>query len=204
MVLLMKTEKYVHDKFEKLYNIFTGTSFLKSEGLAGEVPFYISHFEPEFQNEVDTAICNIKKKLFSSGVQVLDINLYELCIELLKVEDDLEFIIEKEKSFENKKDLLSEIQNYLDIHEVVVPKIKKMIAKEAHDIVFLTGVGLVYPYMRSHNILNNLQKISKKPTVMFFPGKYVHHGSTGSSLNLFGKLLDDRYYRAKDLDLYDV
>jgi len=60
----------------------------------------------------------------------------------------------------------------------------------------LTGIGLVFPYIRSHTILNNLQSVIKKtPVVIFFPGVY-----DGNSLNLFGKLKDDNYYRAFLLD----
>jgi len=31
---------------------------------------------------------------------------------------------------------------------------------------------------------------------MFFPGEYQHSLDTGASLVLFGKLQDDKYYRA--------
>ena len=59
------------------------------------------------------------------------------------------------------------------------------------------GVGEVFPYIRSHTVLNNLQSTAKeKPTIMFFPGEYRQSAEKGSSLNLFGKLLDDNYYRA--------
>ena len=58
-------------------------------------------------------------------------------------------------------------------------------------------VGEVFPYIRSHNVLNNLQKVAKeKPTVMFFPGVYTHSLEFGASLDLFGRLHEDRYYRA--------
>ena len=62
---------------------------------------------------------------------------------------------------------------------------------------FLTGVGEVFPYIRSHNVLNNLQSHAKlRPTVLFFPGRYVHSLEKGASLDLFGILHDDKYYRA--------
>ena len=35
-----------------------------------------------------------------------------------------------------------------------------------------------------------------KPTVMFFPGEYRHSLEQGASLELFGLLHDDKYYRA--------
>ena len=64
-------------------------------------------------------------------------------------------------------------------------------------MLLITGVGEVFPYIRSHNVLNNLQRVAKGyPTVMFFPGAYTHEMATGASLDLFGKLHDDKYYRA--------
>ncbi len=68
------------------------------------------------------------------------------------------------------------------------------------DIVFLTGIGEVFPYIRSHNVLNNLQSVVVgKPMLMFFPGRYEQSDTLGSSLVLFGRLKDDQYYRAKNI-----
>jgi hypothetical protein len=69
-------------------------------------------------------------------------------------------------------------------------------------ILFLTGIGEVYPYVRSHNVLNNLQRIAKdQPTLIFFPGRYSHSLEKGAALDLFSRLQDDRYYRA--FNVYD-
>ncbi|MBN9325199.1 MAG: DUF1788 domain-containing protein, partial [Delftia acidovorans] len=55
------------------------------------------------------------------------------------------------------------------------------------------------------NVLNNLQSTAKeKPTVMFFPGKYTQSLDTGASLDLFGILHDDKYYRAFDITHYEI
>ena len=74
------------------------------------------------------------------------------------------------------------------------------------DIAALESEGVeVYPYIRSHNVLNNLQSTAKdKPTVMFFPGRYTHALATGASLELFGMLHDDKYYRAFNILNYEV
>lgn len=62
-------------------------------------------------------------------------------------------------------------------------------------IIFITGIGKCYPFIRSHTILNNLhQIIDNVPVVMFFPGKY-----TGQELMLFSEIKDDNYYRAFQL-----
>ena len=60
------------------------------------------------------------------------------------------------------------------------------------DVVIIGGVGRVYPYMRSHNVLNNLQHVfDDVPVVLLYPGEY-----SGQSLTLFGEFEDDNYYRA--------
>ncbi len=74
--------------------------------------------------------------------------------------------------------------------EVFLNKIKEQV--DDYNVVFITGIGKVYPFVRSHNILNNLQEVLDNiPVIMFFPGKY-----DGQSLKLFGKFKDDNYYRA--------
>jgi hypothetical protein len=63
---------------------------------------------------------------------------------------------------------------------------------EQHDLVIVSGVGSVWPLLRSHTLLNNLQPVmGKTPLVMFYPGRY-----DGQSLRLFGKIKSDNYYRA--------
>ncbi|MCB1218920.1 DUF1788 domain-containing protein, partial [bacterium] len=97
------------------------------------------------------------------------------------------------------------LQGVLDPETHLVPEIGARLSGQEYDVLFLSGVGEVYPYIRSHNVLNNLQSTAKeKPTVMFFPGKYTHSLATGASLDLFGILHDDKYYRAFDITHYEI
>ena len=102
--------------------------------------------------------------------------------------------MEQDISKEQLKELL---QNVLDSEAHLIPEISRVLDKNLFDILFITGIGEVFPYIRSHNVLNNLQSTAKdKPTVMFFPGEYTHSLVSGASLDLFGVLHDDKYYRA--------
>jgi hypothetical protein len=96
------------------------------------------------------------------------------------------------------KDQLKELlQGVLDPEGHLVPAIASKLSGTEFDVLFLSGVGEVFPYIRSHNVLNNLQSTAKeKPTVLFFPGSYTHSLESGASLDLFGRLHDDKYYRA--------
>ena len=78
-----------------------------------------------------------------------------------------------------------------------MPAIAQKMKQKQFDVMFITGVGEVFPYIRSHNVLNNLQSTATdQPTILFFPGNYTQSQETGASLDLFGRLHDDKYYRA--------
>ncbi len=141
----------------------------------------------------------MKNKLESSGVTVLEIDLYDLTCEVLIEKGGMERMFEVEKR-RSKDKFLKVLQSTLNIHQVLMPKVKAMIDASNAQVYFLTGIGLVYPFIRSHNVLNNLQNIAKDaPTVTFFPGDY-----NGHSLNLFGMLKDDNYYRAFNIETIKV
>lgn len=182
-------------KFDDLYKKLSSGWFLKKDGLGGEIPFFISPYKAEQELQVKDAIRMLIKKLDTSGVSVLEINLYDLVCEILEEKGGMDrmFKVEKAKS---KEKFLRAIQSSLNIHQVLMPKIEGKIKQSDAKIYFLTGIGLVFPIIRSHNVLNNLQNIAKEaPTVAFFPGDY-----NGHSLNLFGLLKDDNYYRAFNID----
>ena len=65
-------------------------------------------------------------------------------------------------------------------------------------------VGEVFPFLRSHILLNNLQSVvTDMPMVLFFPGEYITSYEHGFKLNLFGKF-EGPYYRAFKLEDYVI
>jgi hypothetical protein len=190
------TQKNLAECQSHLLNVVASKPFLNNEGLNNEVPFHICPFDPVITSDMVQLIKQLKNELDDAGVKVLDINLYDLVIEILKEEGDWEWILENEATL-SRAELKEELQGILDTESVLMPVIAKKMANTPFDVMFITGVGEVYPYIRSHNILNNLQRVAKlQPTLMFFPGSYQHSLASGASLVLFGKLTDDKYYRA--------
>ena len=109
---------------------------------------------------------------------------------------DWEFWIENEPA-QGKEELLKAIQSLVDSEKKIAPAFAEKIENTDFDIMFITGVGEVFPFIRSHTVLNNLQSVATAhPTVMFFPGDYSYSIEEGASLDLFGELRDDKYYRA--------
>jgi len=199
----MKTHS-MQERFQHLLTVISSTRFLQMQGLGNEVPFFICPFQTKESVDMERLRLQLVNRLEQNGIDVLDINLYDLSIELLirrKIWDktiEIETTVDKEKL----KELL---QGVLDPESQLVPAIANKISQTAHDVLFLSGVGEVYPYIRSHNILNNLQSTAKdKPTVMFFPGAYTYSLESGASLDLFSKLHDDKYYRAFNIFHYET
>ena len=190
------TRKSLAESQAHLLRVLSSQRFLRNEGLNNEVPFHICPFDPEIAADMAQASKQLANELADQGVCVLGINLYDLVVEILKEEGDWEWLIENEPTL-SREELKEELQGILDTESVLIPAIVKKMKGSAFDVMFITGVGEVFPYIRSHNILNNLQRVAKEqPTLMFFPGKYQHSLASGASLRLFDKLQDDKYYRA--------
>lgn len=185
---------------EHIFAVLSGSRFLKMEGLSNEVPFFIYPYPAERALEVAKAKRRIKTRLATEkGIGVREVNLYDLSVELLKNRGDWDEVLEVESTID-KSEFTEMLRSMLNPQQHLAPAIREKIADSNFDIVFLTGIGEVFPYIRSHNVLNNLQSVvTGKPMLMFFPGRYEQSETLGSSLVLFGRLKDDQYYRAKNI-----
>lgn len=186
----------MQERFAHLLKVISSERFLKMQGLGNEVPFFICPFAPNEANEMARMQKQLLHRLEQTGICVLEVNLYDLSVELMRARGVWERVLQIEPSV--SKDQLKELlQGVLDVETNLVPAIAQRMQASSFDVMFMFGVGEVFPYIRSHNVLNNLQSTAKEhPTVMFFPGAYTHTLEGGASLNLFGRLQDDKYYRA--------
>lgn len=189
---------------EHLFKVVTSQRFLTKQGLGNEVPFFICPYAAAEGMAMEEDRADLITRSAHAGVRVLDLNLYDITLQILAERGILEQILEIEQGTD-KAELKELLQGVLDPQAHLVPIVAEMIKATLHDVIFLSGVGEVYPYLRSHNVLNNLQSTAKEaPTVMFFPGNYTHALATGASLDLFGLLHDDKYYRAFNIMNYEV
>lgn len=192
------------ERAEHLFKVVTSQRFLTKKGLGNEVPFFICPYPAEEGLTMNEDRADLVTRIRHAGVGVLDLSLYDLSITILEERGILDQILDIEPDTE-KDELRELLQSVLDPQANLIPKIGEAIEATPHDVIFLSGVGEVYPYIRSHNVLNNLQSTAKdKPTVLFFPGSYTHALATGASLDLFGRLHDDKYYRAFNILNYEV
>lgn len=196
----MTEERDMAKEEKHLLDVLHGKRFLQREGLSNEIPFFIYPFPPDAAVAVAKSKERIKNKLATShGVTVREINLYELSVDILKGRGVWDRLLAMEPD-QDKDDFREMLQGMLDPQDHIAPAVQKKVSDGDYDILFLTGIGEVFPYIRSHNVLNNLQSVvTDKPMLIFFPGRYEQSDDLGSSLVLFGRLTDDQYYRAKNI-----
>lgn len=180
-----------------LFAVLSSGRFLRMQGLGNEVAHFIYDYDPSWEIPVNGARKRLARKLSMQGISVLDIDLYELCHQLLVERKVWDRLIDIEPSLD-KDDFRSTLQNVLDPERYLAPAIGERVKQADPAIVFLSGIGKVFPFIRSHTVLNNLQSVvSDRPLLMFFPGRYEVSSTQGSALVLFGQLKDDSFYRAK-------
>ena len=73
-----------NELLEHLISIVSNKEFLNNNNPNNEIPFYICPFLPQFTLEVYEVINFLEKQLNRKEIKVLEIDLYDLSIKLLK------------------------------------------------------------------------------------------------------------------------
>jgi len=197
---------------EQLFQIFSHPNFLAMKGLANEVPMFIQTYPPGEEDKTELTIANIAARLKKEGIPVAVIDLFDLVLDLLSASDLLDRAIEKEPTLTKRK-MLEMLNNVADPETRLIPHLSKIIGAPDIKISLIKGVGHLYPFLRTHTILESLQPaMVQHPVVMFFPGEYIHEENGPSQLRLFGQLTESPqsrrftrpYYRATNLDHYRI
>lgn len=184
----------IDERLGKIEEKIRDKGFLKNKGLGNEVGHYIFDYSPKYELHVRNHIAYLKEKINRPGIhiKIVEFDLYDMVINILKDRGYLEkcFQFEKTKGIDHTYKAIIKMLRLTTKSNLLVNHIIENTPKES--IIFITGVGKCYPFIRSHNVLNNLhQVLDTVPVIMFFPGEY-----SGQSLRLFGTIKDDNYYRA--------
>lgn len=166
-------------------------SFLTNRGLSNEVGIHVFCYDPKDELTVRAYFESLKSKS-DVPYRLVERDLYKIFLELCEDKHIMNSISNMEER--KGKEYLSEQLQKVATPEAFVEKMKYE-PHEKGDVLLISGVGKVYPFMRSHKILDNIQHIfSDIPVLMLYPGAF-----NGQDLDLFGKFLDGHYYRAFNL-----
>ena len=193
--------KTIYQRLDEIIQRITKESFRENTGLGNEIGYYIFDYEPRYEMLVREHVRFLKQKINDGdyGFYIKEFDLYEIMLELLETKGYLEknFKMEQVKGSEFVFNATKKTLRLTEKDDLIIQYIRDRVVKG--DVVFITGVGKVWPIIRSHTVLNNLhQVLDEVPVIMFFPGVY-----DGLELVLFEEIKDDNYYRAfKLVDRY--
>lgn len=197
---------------EQLFQILSHPDFLAMKGLANEVPIFIQTYHPGNEDRMEQTVIAIIARLKKEGIPVAVVDLFDMVLDLLSSSGRLDKAIASEPAMPKRK-MLEMLNNVADPKTMLIPKLSEIIGLPDIKVSLIKGAGHVYPFLRTHTILESLQPaMMKHPVVMFFPGEYTHEESGASQLRLFGPLVDPPqsyrftkpYYRAFNLDHYRI
>ncbi len=186
---------------ERLLKIFSSPSFLSCEKIRNEAPLFTQPYEVEHEDEVAAMIRDLCAQLRTSGIQVVHLDMFELTLDILRESGRLDKVLEKEADLGPVK-MLQLLKARLDVKREILPRIEKAHTQAGLQLTLLSGFGHVYPFLRTHNIIESLYTVlPAHPVVFFFPGDYSYTDKFGSRLLLFGHE-GAGHYRAINLDTY--
>ena len=187
----------VRERFDRFRKKIRDPAFQENRGLSNEVGFYIFDYDPKdelfVRNEVEDIAHNSTTASIGANVQVF--NLFDVVIRLIDEMGYLQQFIQIEEK-DGIDMVIRQINNVLKMGKernlIVQYILDHLEHRDERNIIFITGVGQVFPLIRAHRVLNTMtQVINQTPVVMFYPGSY-----NSLSLRAFGKLDDKNYYRA--------
>src|SRR5690625_679731 len=183
----------INARLDQIKEKIKDDKFIEGRGLGNEISFYIFDYHPKHELIVRDEIRSLKETFSHAmyGRRIIEFDLYKMLLDIAKEKKIYEQIFEKEKN--EGKEALFKALSHFSKPEIFLDRMVRQV--KDHNVIFITGVGKIYPFIRSHTILNNLQeKIDHISVIMFYPGTY-----DGQSLNLFDTFKDDNYYRAFQL-----
>lgn len=162
--------------------------FLEGKGLSNEVNIRIFCYDAADEMIVRQFIDRITTDP-SIGCHPVECNLYQIFLTLCDELDITDAIPEMEEA-EGKEFLLEQLHSAIGEGEFI-----EKLQYAPHlpgDILLLTGVGDVFPFMRVHSLLEALQPhFGDIPILVMYPGSF-----DGSYVRLFDRLTPNPYYRA--------
>jgi hypothetical protein len=183
----------LEERLNQILPRVTSRDFLDSKGLGNEIGFWIFDYPPEREMDVRSFLTGTVLPALGKQVPPIKadaVDLLKLVTDLLEERNLLDKVMEMQK---NKGDdsTLSALRSVLK-EDKIAQKIASKHDIANLDLLILSGVGAVYPMLRTHTLLSALHPImGNTPLLMFFPGRYDGH-----SLRLFNTLAEDHYYRA--------
>lgn len=184
----------IQEHLKKLDEVIQKEDFLLNRGLGNEVGYYIFDYDPKDELIVRDYINGISGTIVGDNYEVKVYNLYTIMLDYLTKRG----FTEKAINMEKRRGLQKLVESIGRLLKMDLAEEKNIFFEHVDtntpekSVVFLTGIGELYPLIRAHSILNKMHQVfDRVPVVMMYPGEYDE-----LSLTILNTNKDDNYYRA--------
>lgn len=178
----------IKERLDQLRRLIQEPDFLEGKGLSNEVNIRIFCYDAAEEMTVQHFVEQITTDQ-SLNCRLIECNLYQT---FLSICDDLDITDAIPEMEENDGGIFLLEQLHSAIGEGEFIEKIQYAPHEKGDVLMLTGVGDVFPFMRVHTLLEALQPyFSDVPIMVLYPGQF-----DGRHLKLFSRLQPNDYYRA--------
>lgn len=168
--------------------------FLHNRGLGNEIGFFTFCYDASLELRACEFFAQLEAESASGALpcNLMVRNLYDTFLGLLEKKRILA-AVPKQEARRGSDHLLKRLRS------IATPEaLASELAYAPHrpgDVLLLTGVGEIYPFLRVHTLLDNMHvAFGDIPVVVAYPGRF-----NGQSFSLFNMLDDGNYYRAFDI-----
>ncbi len=179
----------INERLDRLKLKIQTEDFLWGKGLSNEVNIWIFCYEPTEEMTVHNFVEGLIVEQ-NLKCRVHNFNLYEVFLDICRKKN----ILSKIPAMEEKKgkDYLLRQMHSITTESAFINQINFEPQTRGTDMILLSGVGDVFPFMRVHSLLEAMQPhFSNMPILVLYPGKFED-----AQLKLFNKLKPNSYYRA--------
>lgn len=193
---------------EQLYEKLCSKTFQDTENGDLFYNFFVYLYSAGSENEMRSQIAQIKKNIRRpvNNVDVLTLDIFEeFCNYLDSMSfgphpSVLKYMLEKDAG-DSHDNVTRTLMTHAGsdgfmkcLHERIMRHVETIGDDLIRPYVFIYGLGNIYPYLRTSNLLNRYEpynRTGRYKIILFYPGE-----ADGASFRLFGDLEDRHTYRA--------
>ena len=177
----------LNERLDELKRLIQSQEFLEGKGLSNEVNIRIFCYEPD----KEMTVRHFTEKLVSDSklaCHLKEYNLYKVFLSICDAKRITPRIPQQEEK-KGTKFILGQLTRMAN-NAAFIEKMKEELSDE-DEVILLTGVGEVFPFIRVHDLLEAMQPHFNRPILVMYPGSF-----DGRYVRLFDKLKPNPYYRA--------
>ena len=195
------TKSYI-DKANELVSLAKDDYFFWEHWMTNNVPFYIFSYPPKEELKARKLAEDFSKEIESKWHKSVNINLYEMILEILTTDSNLtieDYVDSEKENWFNY--LIDNAIPWILSDEAIEEKFFEK--ANSAELICVSNIWTVWPFLRAHLLLSRLassKHVNKSTKIVFFyPWEYKKNENWQRFLSLFSEFSEWWYYRASSI-----